>query len=205
MTKQRLQSQAGFTLIEVGMGALILVVGFIGLIQAVTIGTQMMDTARKQQIAMQIIDAELEWLRSQNDSFIPAPSTSATISVDFTGATPATAGNFHLDDNAVLLAQAKGFTVTMTRTNVRTNFEKITYVVTWTGATGRDDYQRVDTDSDGVVDAAHSRSFEVYFEKTVFGCLSRNHDAPRPKPAGVYGRRGAHLGRPRRDAHHRDA
>ena len=166
MTKQRITSQAGFTLIEVGMGALILVVGFIGLIQAVTLGTQMLDTARKQQIAMQIADAEIEWLRAQNDAFVPALSSPATISVDLTGtATTASAGNFHLDNNSALLAQAKGFTVRMTRTNIRTNFEKVTYVVTWTGATGRDYYRRIDTDSDGVVDAAHSRTFEVYFEK----------------------------------------
>lgn len=166
MTKQRLNSQAGFTLIEVGMGALILVVGFIGLIQAITLGTQMLDTARKQQIAMQIADAEIEWLRAQNDTFILGLSAAASMSVDLTGtATPSSDANFHLWDNPALLAQAKGFTVRMTHTTVRSNFEKVTYVITWTGATGRDYYRRTDTDSDGVVDAAHSRTFEVYFEK----------------------------------------
>jgi Tfp pilus assembly protein PilV len=167
MPKSRLHSQAGFTLIEVGMAALILVAGFISLIQAITIGSQMLDNARKQQIAMQIVEGEVEWLRAQSDSFIPNTLASDTISVSSAGVATVTnsAGNFHLEDNPALLELAKGFTVRMVKTNIRTNFDKVVYTVTWTGASGRDYYRRVDTDSDGTVDASNRRTFEFYFEK----------------------------------------
>ena len=44
------------------MGAFILVVRFVGIIQAVTIGSQMVDTAQKQSVTVQIINAEIERL-----------------------------------------------------------------------------------------------------------------------------------------------
>ena len=167
MTKQRINSQAGFTLIEVGMAALILVAGFISLIQAITIGSQMLDGARKQQIAMQIVEGEVEWLRSQSDTFISTTLASDTMSVNSAGVATATtsANNFHLDDNTALVDLAKGFTIRMVKTNIRSNFDKVVYTVTWTGASGRDYYRRVDTNSDGVVDASQTRVFEFFFEK----------------------------------------
>ena len=167
MTKQSINSQAGFTLIEVGMAALILVAGFISLIQAITIGSQMLDGARKQQIAMQIVEGEVEWLRSQSDMFISTTLASDTMSVNSAGVATATtsANNFHLDDNTALRDLAKGFTVRMVKTNIRTNFDTVVYTVTWTGASGRDYYRRVDTNSDGVVDASNRRTFEFFFEK----------------------------------------
>lgn len=45
------------------MASVILVVGFIGMIQAITIGSEMMATARRQNLANQIINHELEKLR----------------------------------------------------------------------------------------------------------------------------------------------
>lgn len=176
MTKQRLHSQAGFTLIEVGMGALILVAGFISLIQAITVGSQMLDNARKQQIAMQIVDAEVEWLRSQSGTFISTTLASDTITITGFGNVNVTtsANNFHIDNDSNLIGTttpdlsagiAKGFTVRMVKTNIRTNFDKIVYTVTWTGASGRDYYRRVDTNSDGAVDASNRRTFEFFFEK----------------------------------------
>jgi Tfp pilus assembly protein PilV len=106
MTKQRLQSQAGFTLIEVGMASLILVVGFIGMIQAVTIGTQMLDTARKQQIAMQIIDGEIEYRRAGSLATLAALTSAQdyTITVDATGSSATgDTGQFLLSNNTLLL------------------------------------------------------------------------------------------------------
>ena len=44
----------GFSLIEVIMATTILLVGFVGLIQAVTIGTESLDTARKLQVANRV-------------------------------------------------------------------------------------------------------------------------------------------------------
>jgi hypothetical protein len=45
------------------MGATILVVGLMGLIQAVTIGSEMLATARRQTLAAQILAQEIEQLR----------------------------------------------------------------------------------------------------------------------------------------------
>lgn len=158
MSKQRINSQAGFTLIEVGMGALILVVGFIGIIQAVTIGSQMLDTAQKQQVAVQIIDAEIERLRA---GALDASSistlingTTYTITVDSAGSVSGNTAYFALSSNATMSALAKNFTVSMKRSDVRTNFHKIVFTVTWTGNmwTG------------GTVRGlAYSRSAEMYF------------------------------------------
>ena len=53
----------GFTLIEVMMAATILVVGFIGMIQTMSVSSTMMDAARRQTLASQIIDLEIEELR----------------------------------------------------------------------------------------------------------------------------------------------
>jgi len=78
MSKQRITSQAGFTLIEVGMAALILVVGFIGMIQAMKISSGMMDHARRQTVAAQILTHEIEQLRLENWATIIAQSTATT-------------------------------------------------------------------------------------------------------------------------------
>ena len=56
-------TSAAFTIIEVMMAAVILVVGFVGMIEAVTISARMMDAARRQTLATQIINHEIEKLR----------------------------------------------------------------------------------------------------------------------------------------------
>ena len=142
MSKQRINtSQAGFTLIEVGMGALILVVGFIGLIQAITIGTQMLDTARKQQVANQIIDTEIERLRAGSFATVSGltggTTYSVTVNADGTAVVGDAAQFSGLSANAAMMRQAKSFTCSLVKTNVRSNFNKIAYTITWTGNTGR--------------------------------------------------------------------
>lgn len=52
-----------FTLVEVMMAATILVVGFMGTIQVITIGSEMLATARRQTLAAQIMTHEIEKLR----------------------------------------------------------------------------------------------------------------------------------------------
>ncbi|MBP7483613.1 MAG: hypothetical protein KA788_13850 [Lacunisphaera sp.] len=56
-------TSAAFTIVEVMMAAVILVVGFVGMIEAVTISARMMDAARRQTLATQIINHEIEKLR----------------------------------------------------------------------------------------------------------------------------------------------
>jgi Tfp pilus assembly protein PilV len=78
MSKQRITSQAGFTLIEVGMASLILVVGFIGMIRAMTFTAGLMDHARRQTVAAQILTHEIEQLRLRSWVEVSALSTVTT-------------------------------------------------------------------------------------------------------------------------------
>jgi hypothetical protein len=57
---------AGFTIIEVLMAAAVLTVGFMGLVEAVTMCSGMMDEARRQTLATQILNHEIEKVRFYN-------------------------------------------------------------------------------------------------------------------------------------------
>jgi Tfp pilus assembly protein PilV len=63
MLFSRPSRQAGFTIIEVIMAATILVVGFIGMIEALAITSTQIDSARRQTLANQILNHHLEKLR----------------------------------------------------------------------------------------------------------------------------------------------
>lgn len=56
-------TSSAFTIVEVMMASVILVVGFIGMISAITAGSEMLATARRQALAAQLINHELEKLR----------------------------------------------------------------------------------------------------------------------------------------------
>lgn len=138
----------GFTLIEVMMAATILVVGFIGLVQAVTIGSEMLDTSRKQTIAGEILDGEVERLRVEPWSTILTLNSAASGTITINSAGTGVSGNatrFAItnysssssDDNTALIALAKGYTCSYFATQLRTNFYRFTYTVSWTGNTGR--------------------------------------------------------------------
>lgn len=153
MPRHRRNSSAGFTLVEVMMGVTILVVGFIGLIQAVTIGSESLDTSRKQQIATQIMDGEIERLRSGSWIAIAALPATGTISINSAGTISGDETLFALsnytsintDDNVLLTPLAKGFTCSYTRTYLRpasatsstVTFIKFVYKVSWKSNTGR--------------------------------------------------------------------
>ncbi|MDP2138295.1 MAG: hypothetical protein Q8J74_10620 [Candidatus Didemnitutus sp.] len=116
----------GFTIIEVAMAATILVVGVMGMIRAITIGSEMMATARRQTLAAQIINHELEAFRF---------SSWATISGLSTGVTTLTI-NDQFNSAITAVGLTKGTTLTLSRTvaNVAdlTNVREITLTVTWT-------------------------------------------------------------------------
>ena len=67
---------SGFTIVEVMMASVILVVGFLGMIQGITVGSEMMATARRQALAAQIINHETDRLRLEAWSTISGLSTS---------------------------------------------------------------------------------------------------------------------------------
>ncbi|MBK8856799.1 MAG: hypothetical protein IPN11_03710 [Opitutaceae bacterium] len=81
----RRHNSAGFSIIDVMMGATILVVGLMGLIQAVTIGSEMLATARRQTLAAQILDQEIENLR-----FLPWDTSSSSNDIVGLAAGPTT-------------------------------------------------------------------------------------------------------------------
>lgn len=79
MSRAHITSQAGFTLIEVGIAALVLVVAFIGMIRALTFTSGLMDHARRQTVATQILTHEIEQLRLRSWAEISALPTTATV------------------------------------------------------------------------------------------------------------------------------
>lgn len=136
---RRPTSQSAFTLIEVMLASTVLLVGITSMIYAVGMGAEILDTARKSQIAQQIIDGEINRMRVADWGTGPIPSgipgttsyprnpDSATIIIDQNGTANGLTGddahkwffgltNFtstSADDNRALLNLAKGFTVTL--------------------------------------------------------------------------------------------
>ena len=147
-------NQKAFTLIEVMLAATVLLVSFTGVIQAVTIGSEMIDTARKQQIAQQIIEGEMTYQRTTpwatsgsayglssmpDSTFRIKVNDAGTAVIDDTANGYDDLLRFGLDDNPALMAAAKGFTC-----QVESGVEAgppsligIVWTVTWTSTAGR--------------------------------------------------------------------
>jgi prepilin-type N-terminal cleavage/methylation domain-containing protein len=121
------RSQNGFTLIEVMLAAVVMLAGIVGMMQAITSGSEMLDVSRKQTVATQIIHGEIEKVRVSDWSDITALPISATVPL-----------------NSTFQASSPSFTCTRAVTPLKkdpiTNeitMDQITYTVTWTGSTGR--------------------------------------------------------------------
>ncbi len=85
---------AGFTIVEVMMAATILVVVFVGMIEATVIGSGMMDTARRQTLAAQILNHEIEALRLHSWTAISAlPTASTTLGAAWNASTTYAVGD----------------------------------------------------------------------------------------------------------------
>jgi Tfp pilus assembly protein PilV len=128
MSPLRAQRSAGFTIVEVMMASVILVVGFVGMIQGITIGSEMLATARRQTLAAQIINHETEKLRLTNWSTVSAlTATSTTLTIDS-----------QFDTAITACGLVKGTTITLTRTTANiqpdganTDLKEVTFTVTW--------------------------------------------------------------------------
>lgn len=146
--KQHAKS-GGFTLFEVMMAAAVMLMAIVGMIQVITYGSGMLDLARKQSIAMQIIHGQLDNLRLNTWTTVNAYPASRTVNVDNSDQTtnisygfvfgPVGAGDVvDTTDSVLTLPElAKGFTCTRTITTVRTDLKQITFSVTWRSNTGR--------------------------------------------------------------------
>ena len=112
------------------MAAVILVIGFVGMIEAVTISAKMMDSARRQTLATQIMNHEIEKLR-----YVPWTNGSTGINDLAAGPTPITIDSQFSTDIA-----ASGASYTLSR-SVATVFSgslrEVTFTVTWTVTTSR--------------------------------------------------------------------
>lgn len=117
---QRFRSTRAFTLFEVAIAAVVMVAGLVGMMQAVINGSEMLDTARKQTIAVQIIDGAIDQVRAANWTQISAMPATSTVA-----------------PNADLQAITGGFQCTRTISTVQTGLKQIIFTVTWTGNTGR--------------------------------------------------------------------
>ena len=122
---------SGFTITEVALAAAMMVAGIVGMIQVVTSCSEMLDVSRKQTIATQIIQSQIEQYRGS----IPANWSQVTNSTTSISLASTPFSNV-----------AKGFTCSRTISNVKSDgtIKKVTYTVTWTGNTGRS-YARTGT------------------------------------------------------------
>jgi Tfp pilus assembly protein PilV len=105
------------------VAAVILVVGFMGMIQAITIGSEMMATARRQTIANQIITHEIEKLRLKDWTYI---------STTLTNASAATYASDSTDIQASINTSGVSFTLATSVSTPTTDLREVTFTVTWT-------------------------------------------------------------------------
>ena len=103
------------------MAAVIMLVGVVGMIDAIKIGSEMLDLSRKQTIAIQIIHSEIDRVRL--NSWTEVQQLPATLSYDLS--------------KIGFQGINQGFACTRVVSEVRTDLKKITYTVTWKGNTGR--------------------------------------------------------------------
>ena len=132
------------------MAATILVVAFVGMIEAMLIGSQMMDHARRQTLATQILNQEVESLRDASWSTVSslptASNTAVTIDSQFTTAIAASGATYSL-------------TRYRTSPNPDTNLCEVNFTVTWTVKTSRRDA------ANNLLSFSYTRSTSAYYGK----------------------------------------
>ena len=136
-----MQSSPAFTLAEVMMATVVLLIAVVGLLEAVTIGAGMLNMARKQGIALQIIRTEIEAVHLTTwPSEGPPDGTISNVPVD-------TVTSLTYPELLSLKNVGQGFTLTRTVTTIRplplpippgaSWIKKVTFTVTWSESTGR--------------------------------------------------------------------
>ncbi len=122
MSPSRTKLPSGFTIVEVMMASVILVVGFMGMIQGITVSSEMLATARRQTIATQIISHETEKLRLKSWTYLSALTSSSA----------ATYNSDSSDINMAIAASGVSFTLATTVSTITTDLREVVYTVTWT-------------------------------------------------------------------------
>lgn len=156
----------GFTLVEVMMAATILVVAFMGMIQAITLGSEMLATARRQTLAAQIISFELEKLRLSSWSTLSGLGAGPTsITIDSTQFGPAI--------GACGLVSGTTLTLSRSAADLTANLREVTFTVTWTkggtttaaAAPGGSWLDRLAFFRDSPISRTYTRQGSAYFGK----------------------------------------
>lgn len=126
------------------MAALILAVGFIGLIEAVTLSATAMDHARRQTLASQIINHEIEELRLLPwDNSLASPNESAINKLTTARTTLTIDSRFDQarlslgDDGTASAIVRFSLSRTVTSPNPVTNIREVNFTVTWVVTTSR--------------------------------------------------------------------
>lgn len=118
--RRRHDTPKGFTLIEVLLAAVVMLAGIVGMMQAVTSGSEMLDVSRKQTVATQIIHGEIEKIRVCDWSEISALPTTSLVPL-----------------SSSFQASSPSFKCSRSVSDVKTDLKQVTYTVTWVGSTGR--------------------------------------------------------------------
>lgn len=143
--------QQAFTFAEVMVATAVVALGIVGMIQAVVTGSEMLDLARKQTIATQIIHGQLDAIRLRTWEQVSGLDATRTVKVDASdnGGNQSTNVSEGFVFGTNLPALSKNFSCKRTITTVRPDMKQVTYTVTWKSGTGR----------------TYSRSGSTYFGK----------------------------------------
>jgi prepilin-type N-terminal cleavage/methylation domain-containing protein len=132
----------GFTIVEVAMATAILAIALTGMAQTIAIGSEMLDTARKQTIASQVIQSEIEWLRMRTWTAGSLPLELNVTDPDQPPPTVPIRAGLPQDTAANLFSCTR----TVHLANERLDLRQVTITVSWSGLHGK----------------THSRSSNVY-------------------------------------------
>jgi Tfp pilus assembly protein PilV len=127
-------SLRGFTLVEVMMAATMMLAGIVGMMHVITTGSEMLDAARKQTIATQIMHGEIERIRVSDWTQISALAASHPTQL---GYAETSAGRVVQWVTNATQIPADSFKFSRTISNVRPDLKQISYSVEWVGNTGR--------------------------------------------------------------------
>uniref|UniRef100_UPI00404AEB4D type IV pilus modification PilV family protein n=1 Tax=Cephaloticoccus sp. TaxID=1985742 RepID=UPI00404AEB4D len=126
------RAQGGFTIFEVMMASIIMVLGISTSLTTITYGMRAIDTARSGTLGAQILQSEMENLRLLNWAQLTALPTTATVDIS---AVISSGTSTALD--ATLNNIISKFTCVRTISTPKVNMREVTLVVTWNGQDGR--------------------------------------------------------------------
>ena len=128
-----------FTLVEVMLAGAVLALALVGMIQVIVSGSEMLDVARKQTIAMQIIHGQIDQIRLRDWNEVSALAASQTVWVDASDNSGNQSNNIAAGFvfGSKLPAISQKFRCTRTISTVRTDLKQVSYTVSWKGNTGR--------------------------------------------------------------------